>query len=106
MKFKWSKITEYLKQTVPIILKQYLVPLILNAVGLAGGVWTWVVGFILNRIWGKYIFPMIKKFFWKKDKENVDQKNITEYKKDIQQGATVEELKKDELAILNGSESK
>ncbi len=104
MKINWEKLVLFLKETIPSFLKSDLVPLILRTLGLAGGVWTWIVGIILSLVW-KEAEQELESEARIEDQKEVDDSNIDKYKKDIKEGAPVETKIKDETNLLNGSDS-
>ena len=97
----WSKLVEFIKSVVPGLIKKYLVQLVLNAIGIAGGVWTWIVGTFLSLLWSKKIEPALEEAAHLGDQKIVDKHTLDKYKSDIKGGADENTLVKDENSLLN-----
>ncbi len=101
----WVRFVAFFKEVIPNLIKTRVVPLILNALGLAGGVWGWIVSTILIFVWEKAETEAEREARLA-DQKNIDDDNIDQYKKDKQEGAPVETLIKDETNLLNGNKPK
>lgn len=101
----WSKLVSFLAATVPAFLKKYASAFILRALGLAGGIWGWIVSGILIVVWDR-IQAWLESTARKQDQKTVDDANQAKYEKDKLEGAPVEVLIKDETDILNGNKPK
>lgn len=101
----WAKVVAFFKTVLPGFIKTQLVPLLLKALGITGGFWTWLAGFILLKFFN-YEIKKAESVARMADQKKIDDANEVIYKKDIARGAPVEKLIEDELAILNGTKPK
>ena len=97
----WSKIAHVISVIVPQLIKTYLVPFVMGLMGLAGGIWTWIVGFVLSFAWKK-AEEEIDSEARLADQTNTDEELNKKYQEDIKNGASETDLIKDETDILNG----
>ncbi len=97
----WETIAKALSALVPQIIRSYLVPTLLGAVGLAGGIWTWIAGFALNKAW-KAADKEIESEARTEDQKIKDEALLIQYKEDIKDGKPEQKLIDDEVSILNG----
>lgn len=104
-KIEWKKVSDFISAHTPELLKRYLVPAILKALGVSGGIWTWVISEIVSRLWKK-TDEKIESEARVEDQKNEDQADNKQYQEDIKNEAPEAKLIEDEWAILNPGKPK
>ena len=97
----WLKLVTFFKGVMPIFLKKYASTFILRVLGLAGGVWGWVISFVLLLVWDKVEQELETEARLEDQKEH-DALNITKLEADRTAGASPEKIVEDETNLLNG----
>jgi len=101
----WSKIVKALEPFVPQLIKQFAVKFVMGVIGITGGFYAWIVGFVLNKAWTE-ADKEIESGARLADQTSTDKEIDKKYQGDIKNGAPEEELIKDETDILNGGRPK
>lgn len=101
----WLKFVEHLKISIPLATKKYITPMIIKALGVSGGFYTWLVNTVLKVGWQK-AKPYTMEFLYKIQRSITDKKNLKKLKENESNGATSNEKIEDELDFLNGNKPK
>ena len=97
----WQKLVKALKPFVENALVKSVTSAILKALGLAGGFWTWIVGFFVGKA-AKKAIKEAESAARVEDRENADEKRKEHHDQLIKENASEEELVSAEESILNG----
>lgn len=97
-----SKILNSVMQTKGI---SWISSLVLNALGIAGGFWAWLVGVVVKIGWQK-ADKEIQSGARLADRTKSDKEIREDYLEKIKEGASEEDLVESELDILNGGRRK
>jgi hypothetical protein len=99
-----TKINLFLSALVPTLIKKYVVTFVLSALGLAGGVWTFIISGFLMLLWGAAEKELSEEAT-EIDQKQTDSENQTKYEADKKAGADSATLIKDETRLLNGDDN-
>ncbi len=97
----WQKLVKALKPFVENALVKSVTSAILKALGLAGGFWTWIVGFFVGKA-AKKAIKEAESAARVEDRENADEKRKEHHDQLIKENASEDELIESELDLLNG----
>lgn len=97
----WQKLVKALKPFVENALVKSVTSAILKALGIAGGFWTWIVGFFVGKA-AKKVVKEAESAARVEDRENADEKRKEHHDKLIKENASEDELIESELDLLNG----
>ena len=94
----------FLSAVIPTLIKKYAVTFVLSALGLAGGVWTFLISSFLMLLWGAADKELADEAT-KIDDKQTDDANQSKYETDKKAGASSETRIKDETHLLNGDDN-
>ncbi len=97
----WQKLVKALKPFVENALVKSVTSAILKALGLAGGFWTWIVGFFVGKA-AKKAVKEAESAARVEDRENADEKRAEHHDKLLKEGASEEDLIASETDMFNG----
>ena len=97
----WQRLADILKTFLDLYVKRYLTTAAMSLLGIAGGIWGWIIGLIVSK-GVQEIKEEIDEAAYLADKKAVDQVNLDAYKKVINNPeATDADKIKAELDLLN-----
>ena len=97
----WEKLSKLLNSVMQMKGISWVTSYILKALGLAGGLWTWLVGLAVKYGWKK-IDKEAQSAARLSDRTKTDKEIREEYMEKIEGGASEKELIESELDVLNG----
>lgn len=102
-KIKWTDIYNKVWPMISPIVKNKVISLVLNALKVGGGgILGWILSFVITPLLTK-LGELLARKARLEDQENVNEDNISKYKEDKKNGASKEQLIKDETDLLNGN---
>jgi hypothetical protein len=101
----WQKFVSALKAIVPSLIKNFLVKLVMGAVGIGGGIWAWLIGDALEFLWAKEIEPAIEAAAAGADEKKTEDENLKKLADATNKG-DLDAMAKAGSDLLNGSSSK